>query len=89
MPEILTEQAPAEIPDLEFLRRAGIAPSLTPRLSMGRKLLLALALLLAGSTGVFAGLFQAGSPAASDSFTDCATQCPMGDAPAKPAPPAK
>lgn len=82
MPEILTEHA-TEIPDREFLRQAGIAPDLTPRLSLGRKLLLALALLLAGSTAVFAGLFQAGSPTAGDSYTDCATQCPMGDAPPK------
>lgn len=86
MPEISIEPATTvEVPDREFLRQAGIAPDLTPSLSLGRKLLLALALLLAGSTGVFAGLFQAGSPTSGGSFTDTATQCPMGDAPAKPA----
>lgn len=90
MPEISTEQPIAvEIPDREFLRQAGIAPDLTPGLSLGRKLLLALALLLAGSTGVFAGLFQAASPTSGGSFTATATQCPMGDSPAKPVPPAK
>lgn len=80
MPEILTDRA-AETPidDREILRRAGIVPDLTPRLSPWRKALLALALLLAGSTALFAGLFQANSPAAGDGYETATTQCPMGD----------
>lgn len=80
MPEILTERAPeTPIDDREILRRAGIAPDLAPRLSTLRRALLALALLLAGSTALFAGLFQANSPTSGDDYETASTQCPMGD----------
>ncbi|MEO6196312.1 MAG: hypothetical protein ABIS20_25105 [Thermoanaerobaculia bacterium] len=78
MIETLTEKASAtQAGDREFLRRAGIAAELTPRLSATRKLLLALALLLMGSTAAFAGLFQANSPTAHDDYVADTTQCPM------------
>jgi hypothetical protein len=85
MPEITTERAPeAQTDDREILRRAGIVPNLSPGLPLWRKVLLGLALLLAGSTALFAGLFQAGAPSAGGGFTDCSTQCPMGARPNAP-----
>jgi len=63
--------------DTEFARQVGIVPDLALRLSLTRKLLLAAVLMLAGSTSVFAALFQAGSATGSENFQTCVTTCPM------------
>ena len=73
------------ISDQEFARQVGIPPDFSPRLSLGRKLLLALVLLLAGSTTIFAGLFQAWSATGGDNLQTSVTQCPMTGNPSKPA----
>lgn len=70
--------------DEEFLREAGIAPDLRPRLPLLRKVLLVLALLLAGGTSLLAALFEGGSATGGARLETCATQCPMGDQPAQP-----
>ena len=73
MPETLL----ARTTDTEFSRQVGIVPDLKPRISGARKLLLAFSLLLAGSTTLFAVMFQAGSTTESKDLRTGVTQCPM------------
>lgn len=55
-----------------------IVPEPKPGLSMGQKMLLTGALLLAVSAMAFAGLFQRASVTDGGSFNSGVAQCPMG-----------
>ncbi len=76
----LTLDAPA---DVEVARQLGIALP-RPRLSLGRKLLLAAAFLLALLSTSFGALFGAAGAVPGDGFQMGVTECPMVGRPAQP-----
>ena len=81
----MRETSVHSISDQEFVREVGIVADLRPRAFLWRKLLLAVAVLVAAFATFFGGLFATGTVTASNNFQSATTQCPMTGNTSKPA----